>query len=782
MAILKSLGAFGVTREKMFSVSRLWEGVKLHVRAIILLSYGTPSSVPSRAKILHNLVSRLVTFERDHGSLTTVKWVKANHVALQKFLGGDSLESLRGLEPNIPLPRLYSGLPSIINKRDRRRIQRGCTKTIQFWLSCFSLYRVTLSEFVPKLQSIYGDYTGDKAFSWGLLDYIDDAPRGNPFSRLEKYSSWRESVNITPKAVAFIQSSSPSNRVSWHGLLTDAVAMSRSKVFKFFVQYIALTKAVYFKKIFEEALSLSALVGPNNLNQKKSSVDCLGQLSFKEEAAGKLRVFALVDVWTQSLLKPLHSALFDLLRLIPNDGTFDQDASVRRSVSKASVADCAYSFDLSSATDRLPVVYQSALLDRILPVKVGNAWAGLLTLREYYLPGGAKKYGITEKSMTYTVGQPMGALSSWAMLALTHHYLLQYCASRAVNSVGWFENYEILGDDLVIFDHAVAAEYLELMKKIGLEINLSKSISSPSRPVFEFAKRTVVQGINVSGISVKQLISATSMGARVGNVLHFAGLGLIRTNTILSTLLGRFYKTDVKSVMLPSLALLGSLFKSGKISLKALVTVLIDPKDDEFDFNTSKFSLPLLSVLTAQKELLNSKVEKLDLLRVSSVEEREELFDELESDITASVLLRALQRAKELENSYDELTGSGAYARCLVKDGVDFASLPIGTIAVAQLDGWVTELITNCDKFDMYELVEEIDKINHDHAKYPRLSLEQALPIAERVERWWMRFDIVRQKRTSSVETLSPVYSWLASSQGFSRTGYLVERKFIMYE
>jgi len=117
---------------------------------------------------------------------------------------------------------------------------------------------------------------------------------------------------------------------------------------------------------------LADLLGVNHLNRKVSMVNPLGQLAFKEEAAGKLRVFALVDVWTQSLLKPLHLTLFALLRLIPNDGTFNQDESVRRSSEKAAVSGCAYSFDLSSATDRLPIIYQSAILDRILPKKVGN--------------------------------------------------------------------------------------------------------------------------------------------------------------------------------------------------------------------------------------------------------------------------------------------------------------------------------------------------------------------------------------------------------------------------
>jgi hypothetical protein len=231
---------------------------------------------------------------------------------------------------------------------------------------------VLISDFIPKLHSITGEYTGDKSFSWELLDYIDDAPRGNYFSRLKSYDSWRSKINLCPDNIAFIQSSSPSNRVSWHGLLYDSVALKDSEVYKFFNNYIASIKANSFYRIYKQALSLADILGTENLNRKVSMVNPLGQLAFKEEAAGKLRVFALVDVWTQSLLKPLHSQLFALLRLIPNDGTFNQDASVRRSSEKASVAGCAYSFDLSSATDRLPIIYQSAILDRILPVKVGN--------------------------------------------------------------------------------------------------------------------------------------------------------------------------------------------------------------------------------------------------------------------------------------------------------------------------------------------------------------------------------------------------------------------------
>jgi hypothetical protein len=70
------------------------------------------------------------------------------------------------------------------------------------------------------------------------------------------------------------------------------------------------------------------------LNKSGVPSAVIGQLCEKEEAAGKIRVFAMVDVWTQSMLKPLHDLLFSLLEKIPNDATFDQSAAVKRCFEK----------------------------------------------------------------------------------------------------------------------------------------------------------------------------------------------------------------------------------------------------------------------------------------------------------------------------------------------------------------------------------------------------------------------------------------------------------------
>jgi len=92
----------------------------------------------------------------------------------------------------------------------------------------------------------------------------------------------------------------------------------------------------------------------------------IGQFAFKEEAAGKLRVFAMVDVVTQSIMKPLHDSLFSYLKSLPNDGTFDQGASFKRAVQKSKVSGHCFGYDLSAATDRLPVSLQQAILEPLI--------------------------------------------------------------------------------------------------------------------------------------------------------------------------------------------------------------------------------------------------------------------------------------------------------------------------------------------------------------------------------------------------------------------------------
>jgi len=77
----------------------------------------------------------------------------------------------------------------------------------------------------------------------------------------------------------------------------------------------------------------------------------------------------MVDPITQLALYPLHDRLFSILRGCKQDATFDQGEGVqrlrdllKRKVDKGKIP-YAFSFDLSSATDRLPVELQALLLE-----------------------------------------------------------------------------------------------------------------------------------------------------------------------------------------------------------------------------------------------------------------------------------------------------------------------------------------------------------------------------------------------------------------------------------
>jgi len=80
-----------------------------------------------------------------------------------------------------------------------------------------------------------------------------------------------------------------------------------------------------------------------------------------------------------------------------------------------------WSFDLSAATDRLPLSIQATIVSQYLTgadSPLGPAWAKVLVARKYLLPNPPEHkslkdyYGMVDSYVYYAVGQPMGALSS----------------------------------------------------------------------------------------------------------------------------------------------------------------------------------------------------------------------------------------------------------------------------------------------------------------------------------------------------------------------------------
>lgn len=63
-----------------------------------------------------------------------------------------------------------------------------------------------------------------------------------------------------------------------------------------------------------------------------------------------------------------------------------------------------------------------------------------------------------------------------------------------------FHNYIILGDDIVIHNDQVAKYYIKIMGRLGVELSMNKTHSSLTH--WEFAKRWIFKGKEVSGIPI----------------------------------------------------------------------------------------------------------------------------------------------------------------------------------------------------------------------------------------------------------------------------------------
>lgn len=222
-----------------------------------------------------------------------------------------------------------------------------------------------------------------------------------------------------------------------------------------------------------------------------------GRLGFSAEPAGKTRIFAIGDYWSQLSLKPIQISLYRTLQSIHTDATADQERGFQ-SLLKESFGKCTYCFDLSSASDRIPAVMQKHRLELMANRHVAESWFSVMTKRDFYVKA-------TGQSVRWAVGQPLGLLSSFPSFALWHHDIIQLAANwenfHNGKPLRFFKQYRLLGDDVVIFNTEVARRYQWLLNQIGLKINMTKSvIGDKENSQIEFTKRLALRGKEMSSL------------------------------------------------------------------------------------------------------------------------------------------------------------------------------------------------------------------------------------------------------------------------------------------
>lgn len=505
---------------------------------------------PVVPKMIHIILNRTKRVMRTQGLFGLVKYLKACSVIIQQYVCG---YHVKDISPRVS--RTNSGIPRILPLYVRKEIRRGNLLWIKLTLTLLSIFRDITIKTPPKFSTI----TAPSKEKPGVVSTLG----GMVPAFVQAFAGGNRRKDLKGVSLFAINSSSPQV-----GKLVEKIQymdQGKPKVFKLMhvlasSHPISLIRAAicFDSKHIESLTKLVTLTGPNNtilslfevsrtiLETFKRGLHStvllrlfsfkntyIGKLSLKQEAAGKMRVFAMVDPWTQWALYPIHRLIFDLLSKHSSiDGTFDQLKPIKDKLSELKGYPI-YSMDLSAATDRLPLSLQKLLLKGLLNLSQDeiDAWAHLLVGREYWEP-------TTKMAYKYAVGQPMGAYSSWAMLALTHHFIVQVCAwtQNVVPTGSLFKDYVVLGDDIVIFNSDVAKQYHKTMTSLGVECNLSKSIMSPKGLGLEFAKKTFVSGVDVSPVPYKEVHSALCGVSSLINfgmkysmslpqILKFAGFG-----------------------------------------------------------------------------------------------------------------------------------------------------------------------------------------------------------------------------------------------------------------
>nr|URG16602.1 MAG: RNA dependent RNA polymerase [Mitoviridae sp.] len=221
----------------------------------------------------------------------------------------------------------------------------------------------------------------------------------------------------------------------------------------------------------------------------------LRKLVYFPEKEDKVRVVAILDYFSQTVLRPLHLYLFRVLRKIPQDCTFKQESFIDK------IKDWTYfaSADLTAATDRFPLRLITEVLGGRLPPAYIEAFTRILVERPFVLQD---RNTLKERELKYSTGNPMGAYASWSSFTLSHHYVMYYCC-RELKIPYHTAKYCMLGDDIVIGDERLATLYIDVMLDLGVDINLSKT--HKSLHFCEFAKRLIYRGTDITPFPISAL-------------------------------------------------------------------------------------------------------------------------------------------------------------------------------------------------------------------------------------------------------------------------------------
>jgi len=452
------------------------------------------------------------------GEIWTVKFLKDLYGSCLRFSVGHSFPEFRFCKVG------KFGLPLLV--KDLIPLLTGSLNERRAALYLLQIYKLALVEGEkPSLETITEKFHRS-------IDWNDSSSIGEIFYKLSKDEFGEDfAIDLSNRFNRVIESFFPKNRLkqrirklsklnslyitpkkgpnglSINSIISDMISLKKTTLWKTLKDYTYRTK----NKVLRRIMIYLDLVSYEYVEDTNLSEDefITSKLSIKFETGGKTRFFAIVDWFTQSALQGLHTLLFQILSEIPEDGTFDH-SKISKLLSIWTIDEFNpkldySSMDLSSATDRLPSGLQYLILKEIVGEDLSKSWLEIMTNRDFRVPD-------SQHFVKYGCGQPMGALSSWAMLAVTHHIIASVCLTyeKSVWNSG-LPPYGIIGDDIALLGTNSTKIYSIIMDKIlGVSVNPIKGYTSVTltgennleygipNKVVEIAKRVVVNGYEIT--------------------------------------------------------------------------------------------------------------------------------------------------------------------------------------------------------------------------------------------------------------------------------------------
>jgi hypothetical protein len=433
--------------------------------------------VENAKALIHAWIGSVRNRAETRGTVDTIGWIKLIRLTVTRYLCGQPFST----SPGLGIQLTPEGLP-ITGVQLEQLFRDMNPPHVRLGMTLLGLSRILPGWKSPDLAPIIDPPASTKLSYYGLA-----------LSGIVKELGWKltqpcwEECHTTTKAGP--------NAQALVGSIEDAHLLSDTEIENLrILGGDELIRSIETSRLIQPLAWLEVLgLKPKGFKSK---------LSLVKDKEAKCRIVAILDYWSQSALKPLHEALMSFLRGLKGDCTFNQ-GGFRACLPQSGPY---HSLDLTSATDRLPIAIQVPVLATLVgSMEYAEAWRVTCVDREFRTTWGNRSV------VRYGAGQPMGAYSSWAMFTVTHHAIVRLAALRAGFNPRW-SGYALLGDDIVISNDAVAEQYRTILADLGVSISEQKT--HVSRDTYEFAKRWIQRGIEVTGAPMGSMFEAITFVSR----------------------------------------------------------------------------------------------------------------------------------------------------------------------------------------------------------------------------------------------------------------------------